>query len=405
LTQAMMSKAHTRYIIQYDYDLNGETIMVPEGCTLDFQGGSLANGTITGVSTAILSNAGNIFHNIIIDGTFACANIYLSWFELNESDCLSQLLNCIKLSNGNVFSIVYLDKEISIKLTTSIPYIPVYSHTKIEGGIIHIITDNLSITYSVFQTRKGNENIVFDNINIYGDALTNSNDSDVNVQFGHGIHINGGKNIIVTNCYMTECFGDGINLQVGSAGIEDEFPVNIKISNCTCNYNRRLGIAVEGGKNIIISDTTCKDNGKINRLVYPGSGIDIEPWREDNYIENLVISGCDLRDNREWSLADYSWSEGCTDIIISGSVLNTIVVKNQNNHITTFNGCDILGGITVYDSVVNLNNCHIEDRIYLIESVDNPHAINCNVNNCELYFNRKDLAGCFLLSGENHLCV
>lgn len=390
LTQAMMSKAHTRYIIQYDYDLNGETITVPEGCTLDFQGGSLANGTITGVSTAILSNAGNIFHNIIIDGTFACANIYLSWFELNESDCLFQLLNCIKLSNGNVFSIVYLDKEISIKLTTSIPYIPVYSHTKIEGGIIHIITDNLSITYSVFQTRKGNENIVFDNINIYGDALTNSNDSDVNVQFGHGIHINGGKHITVTNCYITECFGDGINLQTGSAGVEEWVPENIKINNCSCNYNRRLGIAVEGGRNIIISNTTCRDNGKINRLVYPGSGIDIEPWREDNYVENLVISGCDLRDNREWSLADYSWSEGCTDIIISGSVLNTIVVKNRNNHITTFNGCDILGGITVYDSVVNLNNCHIENRIYLIESVDNPRAINCNINNCELYFNRKD---------------
>ena len=38
LTQSMMNKPNTRYIIQYDYDLNGNTINIPEGCVLDFQG-------------------------------------------------------------------------------------------------------------------------------------------------------------------------------------------------------------------------------------------------------------------------------------------------------------------------------------------------------------------------------
>lgn len=47
LTQDMMSKENTRYIIQYDYDLRGATINIPEGCVLDFQGGSLTNGTIS----------------------------------------------------------------------------------------------------------------------------------------------------------------------------------------------------------------------------------------------------------------------------------------------------------------------------------------------------------------------
>lgn len=46
LTQAMLPSANTIYIIQYDYDLNGATITIPENCTLDFQGGSLANGTV-----------------------------------------------------------------------------------------------------------------------------------------------------------------------------------------------------------------------------------------------------------------------------------------------------------------------------------------------------------------------
>ena len=42
----MINKPNVRYIIQYDYDLNGEEITIPDNCILDFQGGSLSNGSI-----------------------------------------------------------------------------------------------------------------------------------------------------------------------------------------------------------------------------------------------------------------------------------------------------------------------------------------------------------------------
>lgn len=48
LTQEMLGKENTIYIIQYDYNLNGQTITVPEGCVLQFEGGSFNNGTIQG---------------------------------------------------------------------------------------------------------------------------------------------------------------------------------------------------------------------------------------------------------------------------------------------------------------------------------------------------------------------
>ena len=51
LTQGMISKTDTIYIIQYDYDLNGEAVTVPKGCVLDFQGGSIVNGIIEGTDT------------------------------------------------------------------------------------------------------------------------------------------------------------------------------------------------------------------------------------------------------------------------------------------------------------------------------------------------------------------
>lgn len=385
-----MTQRNTIYEIRYNFDLGGNTINIPSNCILDFQGGSLQNGTLIGNHTCISASTSVIFHAITVGGTFACANVYLSWFELSEEDCLQQLLNCVRLSNGKIFTTVHLDAEISLKITDSIPHIPVYSHTKITGGIIHQITDNLPSTYAIFETSKENDGVLFDNITIYGDGLTNNNDSDVDIQFGHGIRINGGKNITINNCYITECFGDGINIQVGSAGVDDEFPENIKINNCTCNYNRRLGIAVEGGKSIIISNTVCKDNGKINTSVFPGSGIDIEPWHKDNYVENLVISGCDLRGNRAWSLADYAGTEGCSDIIISDSTLNSIMVRNQNSHNTVFNGCNILNGATVIDSIIKFNNCYIANYLALLEDNTTLHSMKCEINNSELYFDNED---------------
>lgn len=51
LTQGMISATDTIYIIQYDYDLNGEAVTIPKGCVLDFQGGSIVNGIIEGTDT------------------------------------------------------------------------------------------------------------------------------------------------------------------------------------------------------------------------------------------------------------------------------------------------------------------------------------------------------------------
>lgn len=56
LTQEMINSTNTRYVIQYDYDINGESINIPEGCVLDFQGGSLNNGTINNNSARFEGN-------------------------------------------------------------------------------------------------------------------------------------------------------------------------------------------------------------------------------------------------------------------------------------------------------------------------------------------------------------
>ncbi len=57
LTQDMIANTNTIYEIRYDFDLDGQEIIIPEGCVLNFQGGSLDNGILLGTNTGI--EAGN----------------------------------------------------------------------------------------------------------------------------------------------------------------------------------------------------------------------------------------------------------------------------------------------------------------------------------------------------------
>lgn len=54
LTQDMVNKENTLYIIRYDFDLSRQLVFIPKGCTLWFQGGTINNGVFQLNETAIL---------------------------------------------------------------------------------------------------------------------------------------------------------------------------------------------------------------------------------------------------------------------------------------------------------------------------------------------------------------
>ena len=78
LYQDMINKSNTIYEIRYDFDLNGREITIPEGCVLDFQGGSISNGTVIFRNTKILPNGFPITDYITatIEGAFAKGQFY-----------------------------------------------------------------------------------------------------------------------------------------------------------------------------------------------------------------------------------------------------------------------------------------------------------------------------------------
>ena len=83
LTQQMLNKENTIYVLQYDYNLNGQTITIPSGCVLLFEGGSISNGTLKGSSTIILGETNHIFINLNVLGTWG-NSFKLSYFNKPE---------------------------------------------------------------------------------------------------------------------------------------------------------------------------------------------------------------------------------------------------------------------------------------------------------------------------------
>lgn len=80
LTAVMLSEANTIYEIRYDFDLDGEELVIPINCTLQFNGGKLCNGTLQGANTEISASIYHIFYNISFKGSFKEDCSYPEWF-------------------------------------------------------------------------------------------------------------------------------------------------------------------------------------------------------------------------------------------------------------------------------------------------------------------------------------
>lgn len=89
--QNQFNKPYAIYKITKDIDLEGTTLTIPARCTLDFQGGKIANGTVQLNNTKILPMGCNINDYI----TATISGIYKEGQFLYDST-----LKKVKLYNG-----------------------------------------------------------------------------------------------------------------------------------------------------------------------------------------------------------------------------------------------------------------------------------------------------------------
>lgn len=95
LTSDMLQQANTRYIFQYSYDLIGETVKVPSGCTFVFDGGSVSNGNFEVTGTLKVLPQPVLYSQL--------PNISTGKFATGQMAVLEDAENTLQFFDGNTW--------------------------------------------------------------------------------------------------------------------------------------------------------------------------------------------------------------------------------------------------------------------------------------------------------------
>ena len=371
LTPIMMNQPNTIYEIRYDFDLNGETIEMQEGCTLKFKGGSFDKGKIKGNSTQIIAKKESVFANVTITGTWENTESYPEWFNAKGdgvSDDRDAINNAVKVSKKVVFDgsktyalLAYKDDIIADKHSGII----VKDDTILEGNqcTLKVINYN-NLGYNAICCYDVS-NVSIRNFNVIGDR-TKETESSKN-EYGYGIGIHGSSNITISNCYTCNCMGDGIYIASKNNNTGDEFnSKHIIIQNCKSEKNYRNALSL-----ICCEDVKIYNSEFINKDYY--TTIDLEPNHNYESIKNVVFDSCII-------LNETKTPSFTLDDTVDSSIVE-VKIKN----------CTITGLVRILqkngDSKFDLSYSNITDGSI---SIDGIGAV--NVNNV-LLSKRKDNYG------------
>lgn len=281
---AAMSRNNVIYKIVGDIDLGGGELTIVNGCTLDFQGGSISNGTIIGNNTKIRAGIEKIFgDNILINGVWNCSEIYDTWFT-KVDDSFVYLQNIFNLTSDNFLGNVHINQNHNIDIPSNAASIKPNSNTiiNIKGNIT--VNPNEFTNYYVFRLIDKSNVIFTGGGSLIGDVETHTGTTG---EWGHGIFIQGSNNVTISNLNLTKFWGDGIEVDKSTT---NSYSSELYIRNLTISNNRRQGISLLSVKNVFIDNCIIYGIGSINGT-NPKGAIDIEP-EGDDIAENVFITNC-----------------------------------------------------------------------------------------------------------------
>lgn len=260
LTRAMINQPNTVYVIQYDFDLNGESITIPENCVLEFEGGSLSNGTIRGQNTLISTEQYKIFTNISFDGTWNIDFVDLRWFGAVSDnaafDNAPLLKDAIKFAIVSMKSVFIPQGNYYFLSQINVYGLNPYNNTYIP---ISIFGENQRKNKSRYDTVPEGTKIVVDGENfMYGSELvivegiiqdinfTTTSNRRYTADVFNNINI---RQFHFTNCNV-ERFNSFVNGWITNLSI---------IEKCSFIYNKHL-LYNESSTAEVLVDSTIIDN-------------------------------------------------------------------------------------------------------------------------------------------------
>lgn len=344
-------KANKAYTLKSNWDLKGETYLMPEGVILKSRGGVFKNGSLIGNDTKIDTKKA-LFDKVSIKGYWNVPEISTSMFASLEYE--NSLRDVLALANPEVMNKVVIEEgDYSVSAKSFQPALTIGSNIElIINGNIRLIPNEYKGCY-VLNIKDASNVTVSGRGCIFGDKHTHKGKEG---EWGHGINVGGSENITIHDFNVKDCWGDCI--YVGNSS------KNVSIRNCKLDNGRRQGISVTSADGVTIEDCVITNVSGTD----PQAAIDIEPnhketvdnviirnihcencyggiesWRpEDARIGTMTIEGCTvIKSQKRWpvgiSYAEKARIENCTidadnrTAILASHINDVLIINNKIN--------------------------------------------------------------------------
>ena len=272
-------KANKTYTLKSNWDLKGETYVLPNGVTLKSKGGVFKNGTLIGNNTKIDTKK-PLFNKVSIMGYWNVPEISTGMFA--SLDYENSLRDVLALTHPEVMNTVVIeDGDYWVSAKSFQPALEVCSNTTLViDGTIRLLPNNFKGCY-VIQLKDAENIVIKGSGSILGDKKDHKGNDG---EWGHGINILGTHNITIQDIHVMNCWGDCIYIGDKSSGIT--------IKECIIKEGRRQGISITSAESVTIQGCNISNIYGTN----PQYGIDIEPNKGDSVaeviIEDVVINNC-----------------------------------------------------------------------------------------------------------------
>jgi hypothetical protein len=113
-------------------------------------------------------------------------------------------------------------------------------------------------------------------------------------EWRHAIFLAGCSDVLIEGVTIRSSGGDGIYIGRGRGKGKKTNCENIVVKNVLLDDHHRQGISVISARNLLIENVQIYNTSG----TLPRSGIDFEPNRRDEILENCIVRGCEIAGNR-----------------------------------------------------------------------------------------------------------